>query len=195
MTADNIVTLGAGDRGWYAASRDDCQKVGECRPQGDKPAHASPADAKRSHPSALLRWVTFRGVRTIEDSGGQYPPQVRPHDARNERLHARRQRVACRGETAATSDPALHVTADGIAVAGVLSHRSSHTVYFASACHPARGNIVPSSATQSVRHSVTSPPATHTRVTPPAEPTASATLDGARKIYHYLRLSRQSPRW
>jgi DNA-binding LacI/PurR family transcriptional regulator len=26
-TADNIVTLGAGDRGWYAASRDDCQKV------------------------------------------------------------------------------------------------------------------------------------------------------------------------
>jgi hypothetical protein len=80
-------------------------------------------------------------VRTVEDSGGLYPPEVRAHDARNERLHARRQRVACRRETAATNEPALHVTADGIAVAGVLSHRSSHTVYFASACHPARGNI------------------------------------------------------
>jgi hypothetical protein len=40
MTADN----GAGDRGWCAASRDDCQKAGECRPQGDKPAHASPTE-------------------------------------------------------------------------------------------------------------------------------------------------------
>src|SRR5882762_11308697 len=52
----HIVTLGPGDLEWFAASRDDCQK---CRPQGDKPAHASPTDAKRSHHSARWRWVTF----------------------------------------------------------------------------------------------------------------------------------------
>jgi hypothetical protein len=37
---------------WYAALRDNCQNVRECRPQGDKPAHASPTDTKRFHPSA-----------------------------------------------------------------------------------------------------------------------------------------------
>jgi hypothetical protein len=29
------------------------------RPKRDKPAHASPTDAKRSHHGARLRWVTF----------------------------------------------------------------------------------------------------------------------------------------
>src|ERR1700694_2700883 len=49
----------------HAASRDDSQKVGECRPQGDKAAHASPTDAKRSHPSTRLRWVTFWVTRKV----------------------------------------------------------------------------------------------------------------------------------
>jgi hypothetical protein len=52
MTADNIVTLKAGDRG-YAASRDDCQNMWK-PPAGDQPANARPTDAKPSHPSAPL---------------------------------------------------------------------------------------------------------------------------------------------
>src|SRR5438874_5906577 len=35
------------------------QKVGECTPKGEKPAHARPTYIKRSHPSAPLAWVTY----------------------------------------------------------------------------------------------------------------------------------------
>src|SRR5262245_24432428 len=47
---------------------------------------------------------------------------------------------------------------------------------------PARGNMVLSSATHRARHSVTSPPITHTSAIVPTEPVASATLEGARKM-------------
>jgi len=35
------------------------------KPQEEKPAHASPTDAKRSHPSAPAAWVTFWVTRKV----------------------------------------------------------------------------------------------------------------------------------
>ena len=49
----------------HATSRDDNQKVGECRPQADKPARASPTEVKRSHHSARWRRVTFWVTRKV----------------------------------------------------------------------------------------------------------------------------------
>jgi hypothetical protein len=56
MTIDSVVTLRAGERGWYAASRDERQKVGECRPQGDKPTSRLRAQQIPSGPIAARDW-------------------------------------------------------------------------------------------------------------------------------------------
>jgi len=56
-------TAEPGDHRWYEASRNGCQNVGESSRQGEKSAHASPTDAKRSHHSARSGWVSPIALR------------------------------------------------------------------------------------------------------------------------------------